>query len=225
VLPDELVNQSTGDIAMNWDVRARKMPPLFTLSVSMALALGLLPGLPCSAQTKAQPGTIDSELLSAVEGARDGGVRNNSAAKAETPAPAPDPEISPAVARQLAAMQAQIDELRAELRSRAAGEAASMKVAEAPSPKPPEASPKPAITNPEMKPAESAAVVAPAPVAPAAATVKVDNPQARSGLPQKPTPSAPFAYADWTWLNGNPRNKDAVWDSKFFTPEVRIDTH
>jgi Putative beta-barrel porin-2, OmpL-like. bbp2 len=37
--------------------------------------------------------------------------------------------------------------------------------------------------------------------------------------------TAPFAYADWTWLNGTPRNKDAVWDSKFFTPEIRLDTN
>ena len=43
--------------------------------------------------------------------------------------------------------------------------------------------------------------------------------------PEKNEPAAPFAYADWTWLNGNPRNKDAVWDSKFFTPEIRFDTH
>ena len=42
---------------------------------------------------------------------------------------------------------------------------------------------------------------------------------------QKDAPAAPFAYADWTWLNGTPRNKDAAWDSKFFTPEVRFDTH
>ena len=42
---------------------------------------------------------------------------------------------------------------------------------------------------------------------------------------QQEMPSTPFAYADWTWLNGTPRNKDAVWDSKFFTPEVRFDTH
>jgi hypothetical protein len=35
----------------------------------------------------------------------------------------------------------------------------------------------------------------------------------------------PFAYADWTWLNGTPRNKEAVWDSKFFTPEIRLDTN
>src|ERR1035438_2040947 len=38
-------------------------------------------------------------------------------------------------------------------------------------------------------------------------------------------PTVPFAYADWTWLNGNARNKDAVWDSKYFTPEFRVDTN
>jgi hypothetical protein len=41
----------------------------------------------------------------------------------------------------------------------------------------------------------------------------------------KPESSAPFAFADWTWLNGTPRNKDAVWDSKFFTPEIRFDAN
>lgn len=35
----------------------------------------------------------------------------------------------------------------------------------------------------------------------------------------------PFAYGDFTWLNGAPRNKDTVLDTKFFTPEVRFDTH
>ena len=35
----------------------------------------------------------------------------------------------------------------------------------------------------------------------------------------------PFAYGDFTWLNGNPRNKDTVLDTKFFTPEVRFDAH
>ncbi len=33
----------------------------------------------------------------------------------------------------------------------------------------------------------------------------------------------PFAFADWTWLNGNPRTKDPAFDSKFFTPEIRAD--
>jgi len=48
---------------------------------------------------------------------------------------------------------------------------------------------------------------------------------ADQGKPPEPAPPAPFAYADWTWLNGNARNKDAVWDSKFFTPEIRFDSH
>jgi Putative beta-barrel porin-2, OmpL-like. bbp2/Carboxypeptidase regulatory-like domain len=34
----------------------------------------------------------------------------------------------------------------------------------------------------------------------------------------------PFAFGDFTWLNGTPRNKDTVLDTKFFTPEVRFDT-
>jgi len=35
----------------------------------------------------------------------------------------------------------------------------------------------------------------------------------------------PFAFGDFTWLNGSPRNKDTVLDTKFFTPEVRFDAH
>ncbi len=35
----------------------------------------------------------------------------------------------------------------------------------------------------------------------------------------------PFAFGDFTWLNGTPRNKDEVLDTKFFTPEIRFDTH
>jgi hypothetical protein len=39
----------------------------------------------------------------------------------------------------------------------------------------------------------------------------------------KPAKVEPFSDWDWTWLNGNPRNKDTAFDSKFFTPEVRAD--
>jgi hypothetical protein len=39
----------------------------------------------------------------------------------------------------------------------------------------------------------------------------------------KPAKAEPFAWADWTWLNGNPRTKEAAFDSKFFTPEIRAD--
>jgi hypothetical protein len=39
----------------------------------------------------------------------------------------------------------------------------------------------------------------------------------------KPSKAEPFAFADWTWLNGNPRTKEPAFDSKFFTPEIRAD--
>ncbi|MFI5094714.1 MAG: outer membrane beta-barrel protein [Candidatus Acidiferrales bacterium] len=35
--------------------------------------------------------------------------------------------------------------------------------------------------------------------------------------------SEPFAFADFTWLNGNPRTKESPMDTKFFTPEIRAD--
>src|ERR1700689_632968 len=41
----------------------------------------------------------------------------------------------------------------------------------------------------------------------------------------KPAYVEPFSDADWTWLNGNPRTKEIFWDSKFFTPEIRVDTN
>jgi len=40
---------------------------------------------------------------------------------------------------------------------------------------------------------------------------------------EKAPPSEPFAFADFTWLNGNPRTKDIPFDTKFFTPEIRSD--
>lgn len=35
--------------------------------------------------------------------------------------------------------------------------------------------------------------------------------------------SEPFAFADFTWLNGTARTKDVPMDTKFFTPEIRAD--
>jgi hypothetical protein len=73
-----------------------------------------------------------------------------------------------------------------------------------------------------LSPARAAeALRAPLPVPAPISETAADSPAAK---PEKAAPSVPFAYADWTWLNGTPRNKDAVWDSKFFTPEIRLDT-
>ena len=39
----------------------------------------------------------------------------------------------------------------------------------------------------------------------------------------KPAKAVPFAFADFTWLNGNARTKTPAFDSPFFTPEIRAD--
>ena len=56
----------------------------------------------------------------------------------------------------------------------------------------------------------SASTVAPAPVS--ATTPTVDK-------------KTPFADADWTWLNGNPRTKDFPLATKYFNPEIRVDAN
>ena len=60
----------------------------------------------------------------------------------------------------------------------------------------------------------AAAVAAPAPPAQSAA------PQA---APEKKEAAEPFAFADFTWLTGNPRTKESPLDTKAFTGEVRVD--
>ncbi len=44
----------------------------------------------------------------------------------------------------------------------------------------------------------------------------------KSGAAKAPA-SDPFAFADFTWLNGNARTKESPMDTKFFTPEIRAD--
>jgi hypothetical protein len=52
-------------------------------------------------------------------------------------------------------------------------------------------------------------------------------PEALTSPPSTPSPDnfTPFAFADFTWLNGYTRTKTPVFDTKFFTPEIRFDTH
>jgi hypothetical protein len=65
------------------------------------------------------------------------------------------------------------------------------------------------LPMPSPAPAQSA-------VAPGAVTPVSTAPPAVDNV-------TPFADYDWTWLNGNPRNHDTAFDSKFFTPEIRAD--
>ncbi|HTT17960.1 MAG TPA: outer membrane beta-barrel protein [Candidatus Sulfotelmatobacter sp.] len=160
----------------------------------------------CSAQTQPQPPSAAGTPVAALYGAESPDGYGTATAPKATPAPAsPDPAIPAAIAQQFAAMQAEIEALRAELKSHN-GDGLVV------SPAAP-ASAAPAVT------AEPRALEA------SPAKPSEDTAQVPSGSPEKPKPAEPFAYADWTWLNGTPRNKDVVWDSKFFTPEFRLDAH
>ena len=123
-------------------------------------------------------------------------------------AAAPDLEIPPAVAKQLAALQAEIEELKAELKNRNAPQPLSASSA---------ASSAPIVLGGETMPAE---VSASANLGGPAVTQTVDGSAAKVATKEK---IAPFSDWDWTWLNGYPRNKDTAFDSKFFTPEIRAD--
>ncbi|WP_243286361.1 outer membrane beta-barrel protein [Geothrix terrae] len=53
-----------------------------------------------------------------------------------------------------------------------------------------------------------------------------DAPQARSVPAAGPVNAAePFAFADFAWLNGTPRTKDSVLETKAFTGEFRADVN
>jgi hypothetical protein len=82
--------------------------------------------------------------------------------------------------------------------------------------------------QPETPVAAQAALVNTSASVPSALTVhsgQTATANQQTPATEKQEPAAPFAFADWTWLNGTPRNKDTVWDSKFFTPEIRFDAN
>ena len=120
------------------------------------------------------------------------------------PAAAPDPASSTDIAKELAVMKARIELLEMELKAHGATTDTPVGLAKA--------------TDPAPTPALTAAAAGPAPPQ----DQSTSAPPATK--PEKPAKSVPFAFADWTWMNANPRNKDTVWDSKFFTPEIRFDT-
>jgi Putative beta-barrel porin-2, OmpL-like. bbp2 len=81
----------------------------------------------------------------------------------------------------------------------------------------------PATTEAVVSPSSSVSSLSA--ISPAAQDSQTTAAKQEPAKTEKQQPSAPFAFADWTWLNGNARNKDVVWDSKFFTPEIRFDAN
>jgi hypothetical protein len=168
----------------------------------LVLALGVGQSARCYAQTQA--GAQAKVAFSPEPLPSDNGTTNSAAPAAARPAARPEPEVSLDIAKELAVMKARIEQLETELKSRNIAETAPGP-ATAPATKASDTAPIAALANPDAPVAQQAA--------------------ATPAKPEKPAPAEPFAYADWTWLNGNPRNKDVVWDSKFFTPEIRMDVH
>ena len=70
----------------------------------------------------------------------------------------------------------------------------------------------PLAPSPELKAAAAAAVAALVP----------DALQTPTPGPEVDT-QTPFAVGDMGWMNGNPREKSPIFDTKFFTPEIRFD--
>ena len=196
---------ATGRIVRSMASLTSKTRPVSAIPLALVLTFGMAQSPFGYAQAPAQDRTPTkvAELREPAQPATDKAATDASAAS-ETPAKpsatATDPAVPDAVAKELEVMKARIDELEAELKSR--GD----------------------VTAPP--PAASAAKAAEASPSPAAAAVTAAQAgDSSAAKPEKPEPSVPFAYADWTWLNGTARNKDAVWDSKFFTPEIRFDTN
>ena len=107
------------------------------------------------------------------------------------------------VLKELQQMRARIAELEAQLKAQQGGAPAGVTAT---------------VTNVQPATAVSSSLSKPIPI-PQPSTEQAAKPA------QNPEPSVPFAFADWTWLNGTAREKDAVWDSKFFTPEIRFDAN
>ena len=127
-------------------------------------------------------------------------------------AAAPDPASSTDIAKELAAMKARIELLEEELKSRAS-EAPLLAVTPA---RTRAVAPGSALAvEPAIAPTTTSAAIPPQAMA--------AQPSSASAAPAKKEQIAPFSDWDWTWLNGNPRNKDTAFDSKFFTPEIRAD--
>jgi hypothetical protein len=113
-----------------------------------------------------------------------------------------DQPIPLAVMKELEAMKKRIEQLEAELKIRAAA----------------------TETSPTAQTPAGIAEVLPA-AAPAQAVVAQTSSDSSAAAPAKKPKIDPFSDWDWTWLNGNPRNKDVAFDSKFFTPEIRADVN
>ena len=146
-------------------------------------------------------------------GTSDAEAKDEAAAK---PAPTAKPEApAPISARERLLLDrlAELEKRVAELEAKATPVAAAQPAAAAPTLE--ASSVLDAASPPDVRSAASASLPVPANAVGPQATEK--------GKPGRQVPSEPFGFADFTWLNGNPRTKEVPLDTKFFTPGIRAD--
>jgi hypothetical protein len=127
---------------------------------------------------------------------------SGSGGSSDTSASSPN-TVNTEILKELEQMRARIAELESQLKDQQSSKPALANTA---------------ITNMPPSTAESSSV---ATVTSATLTAQPAVAQAEKPVVKKP--EEPFAFADFTWLTGNPRTKEAAFDSKFFTPEIRAD--
>jgi len=143
-------------------------------------------------------------------------LENPSSAHSAQDAASPTQNVPPEILKQLEALTRRVEHLEKELRAHEVAGLPNTPVASAKASVPTSLAP---ATPAEPVPAPVANV----PVQPVPMTSVTTQAQASAAPPAKKQKIAPFSDWDWTWLNGNPRNKDTAFDSPFFTPEIRAD--
>ncbi len=168
---------------------------------------------------------LTSRAATTVEVAQNQTARPSLVLAAVDSAPAATLASPAELEKELEAMKERIAVLEAALKARIAAEstAAELSAKTAVS-----AALPPVALSPQAQPAPQGTPAPPvppqAPPAPPAAPAIPEALQAPDSTPGVDN-FTPFAYGDFTWLNGNPRTKDTVLDTKFFTPEIRFDTN
>jgi hypothetical protein len=144
-----------------------------------------------------------------------------------TAASKPAAPSNAAILQELQQMQARIAELEAQLKAQSSDGAAGSQPTTAP---PPATEP----STGKVIPADSTSSAATSSASPALASpsalptppsqpaIQESAQVAKASEPKQPK-SEPFAFADFTWLNGNLGPKDIPFDTKFFTPEILAD--
>ena len=118
-----------------------------------------------------------------------------------------------AIVQELEAMRERIQALEAQLKAQSAMKGNAM----------------PADAATQLQTSREALLASGAP----STTRALASPTVASTPTQEPAPATlvtvdrrtPFADADWTWLNGNARTRDFPLSTKYFTPEIRVDSN